>query len=191
MSYHGGVQAEVDLRTLVLECLRSAAEVRPNLDIFIHVYTKGESPNAPIAPRTKDPLADFRRGFNSSDPLQPTKTQLTVDLVVLEVSLLVHHLQQSLRSRLPVGITDLLLKSLKSSDCVKVVVAKPCSPTFQAMIKAQRQNGELPDKLMELNLHLKAVRAARGPYHSFANRTSQIARGLFTKHVHLEKYYIY
>ena len=69
MSYHGGVQAEVDLRTLVLECLRSAGEVGPNLDIFIHVYTKGESPNAPIAPSAKKLLADFIRGFNSSDPL--------------------------------------------------------------------------------------------------------------------------
>ena len=89
-----------------------------------------------------------------------------MDLVVLEVSLLVHHLQQSLRSRLPVGITDLLLKSLKFNDCIKVVVAKPCGPTFQAMIKAQRQNGALPDKLMELTVHPKAVRPARDPYPS-------------------------
>ena len=50
---------------------------------------------------------------------QLMKTQLTVDLLVLEVSLDVHHPQQSLPSRLPVGIIDLLLKSLKANDWSK------------------------------------------------------------------------
>ena len=71
-------------------------------------------------------------------------------------------------SRLPVGITDLLLKSLKANDCVKVIVAKPCGPTFQAMIKAQRQNGALPDKLMELTIQPKVVNPARDLYPSVA-----------------------
>ena len=69
MSYNGGVRAAIDLRTLILECLRSGGEVGPNLDIFIHVYTRGESPNTPMNSSTKELLAEFRRGFNASDPL--------------------------------------------------------------------------------------------------------------------------
>ena len=69
MSYHGGIRAASDLRTLILESLRSRREVGPNIDVFIHVYTKGQSPGTPMTPSTKDLLADFRRGFNASDPL--------------------------------------------------------------------------------------------------------------------------
>ena len=153
MSYHGGIRAAIDLRTLVIECLRSGGEARPNLDVFIHVRN---------CPQISD--VDSMRVIHC----QPLKTQLKVDLAVLEVSLLVHHLQQSLLSRLPVGITDLLLKSLKAHDCVKVIIAKPCGLTFQAMIKAQRQNGALPDKLMEIAVHPIAIRPARDPYPSVA-----------------------
>ena len=92
------------------------------------------------------------------------KTQLTVDLAVLEVCLLSHHPRQLLPSRLPLGMTDLLLKSLKANDCVKVIIAKPCDPTFQAMIKAQRQNGALPNKLMEITIHPNAVHPDLDPY---------------------------
>ena len=69
MSYHGGFRAATDLRTNVLECLRSEGLARSNIDVFIHFYTKAESPNTLITPGTKELLADFRRGFNASDPL--------------------------------------------------------------------------------------------------------------------------
>ena len=69
MSYHEGIRAAIDLRTLILECLRSEGKAEPNLDVFIHVYTKGESTNTPMTLSTKELLADFRRGFNASDQL--------------------------------------------------------------------------------------------------------------------------
>ena len=122
------------------------------------------------------------------------KTQLTVDLAVLAVSLLVHHPRQLLPSRLPFGITDLLLKSLKANDCVKVIVAKPCGPTFQAMIKAQRRNGALPDKLMEVTIHTKVVRPAQDPSPSVAvtssksHKDSSQTKSRSNKYIHNHSY---
>ena len=143
---------------------------------------------SPLVPRSCSQISDV-------DSIRvilcrPMKTRLTVDLVVPEVSLLVHRRWQSLPRRLPVDIIDLLLKSLKSNDCVKVVVAKPCGPTFQAMIKAQRQNGALPDKLMELTVHPKAVRPARDPYPSVAIATPK-SQGDPSLHTSTSKKYIH
>ena len=90
VSYHGGIRAATELRTLVLECLRSERVAGPDIDVFINVYTKAESPNTLMTPTTKELLADSRRGFNASGPLCTPKTQLTVDLAVLEVNLLFH-----------------------------------------------------------------------------------------------------
>ncbi len=46
----------------------------------------------------------------------------------------------------------MLLRQLRDKHCVKVIIAKPCGSNFQAMVKAQRRNGILPDKLMEMDL---------------------------------------
>ena len=46
----------------------------------------------------------------------------------------------------------MLLRQLRNKDCVKVIIAKPCGSNFQAMVKAQRRNGVLPDKFMEMDL---------------------------------------
>ena len=46
----------------------------------------------------------------------------------------------------------MLLRQLRDKDCVKVLIAKPCGSTFQAMVKAQRRNGVLPYNLLEMDL---------------------------------------
>ncbi len=46
----------------------------------------------------------------------------------------------------------MLLRQLRDKDCVKVIIAKPCGSSFQAMVKAQRRNGILPEKFMEMDL---------------------------------------
>ena len=68
MSYDSGSRAATNLRTNVLDSLRSEGVARSNIDVFIHVYTKAESPNTLITPSSMELLADFRRGFNASDP---------------------------------------------------------------------------------------------------------------------------
>ena len=107
---------------------------------------------------------------------------------MLEVNILVHRSCQSLPSRLSVGMTDLLLKSLKANDCVKVIIAKPCGPTFQAMIKAQRQNGALPDKLMEITVHPKVERSAQDLHPSVTTATPRSQENPSQNKSRLNKY---
>lgn len=59
---------------------------------------------------------------------------------------------------------DTLLRHLKDNDCAKVVVTKPCGPGFEAMVKAQRQNGTLPDKLTGMIVHPQAIQPTQKPY---------------------------
>ena len=59
---------------------------------------------------------------------------------------------------------DTLLRQLKDGNCVRIVVAKPYGPEFQALVKAQRHNETLPNKLTEMIIHQQAVRTNQYPY---------------------------
>lgn len=67
-------------------------------------------------------------------------------------------------SDLPFDRLDTLLRQLKDGDCVKVIVAKPYGPGFQALVKAQRHNGTLPNRLTEMIVHPQAARSTQISY---------------------------
>ncbi|CAF9942710.1 hypothetical protein IMSHALPRED_004475 [Imshaugia aleurites] len=103
-----------------------------------------------LIPRESDArklFPDFLRGFNGTSPLS---------------------IYEDTSISGPSSAGDILLKQLRDNKCVKVIVAKRYGPGFQAMIKAQRQNGTLPGKLTEIIL---CPEAAKKPYPFTANKS--------------------
>ncbi|CAF9937483.1 MAG: hypothetical protein ALECFALPRED_007271 [Alectoria fallacina] len=156
-SYHGGVRAANELRTLIADRLsNSSIETGEHLDVLIQIYANGESlaSQSPDGKESETKLTDFYRGYNTHRPLssfEDTRKGGPSGAGPLITSQLL-------------DILDNFLRQIKDSSCVKVVVVKPCGPGFQAMIRAQRQNGTLPAKLIEIVVHPPAVQTTQTPY---------------------------